>query len=87
MAQELVAKSRHVVGHDEDVELESSATEGAFHGAIEAFGALYAALTGFAIGKLETLSDRRAEARAARLRQRAPERPRRLRDRARRLRS
>ena len=68
----------------EDVQ-DSGATGGSFRGAVEAFGALYAAVTGFAIGGLESLSDQRAEARAARLRQRgAPARPRRLRDRARR---
>jgi hypothetical protein len=88
MARELVPKSPDagdLLSQDEHHERESGAAGGSFRGAIEAFGALYAALTGFAIGGVEAFSDRRAEARAARLRQRvAPARPRRLRDRARR---
>jgi hypothetical protein len=102
MARELMVKSPDagdVATEDEEHDLEhqaSSAAGGSFRGAIDAFGSFYAAVTGLAIGGLETLADRRAEARAARLRQGgAPtrpnlesglhrERPHRLRDRARR---
>jgi hypothetical protein len=99
MARELIAKSPdagNVATQDEEQEASSGAAGGSFRGAIDAFGAFYAAVTGFAIGGLEAFADRRAEARAARLRQGgAPtrpnreslplrERPHRLRDRARR---
>jgi hypothetical protein len=79
MARELIAKSPDagdVATQDDEQKETSVADGGAFRGAIEAFGSFYAAVTGVAIGGLEALSDRRAEARAARLRQGgAPNRP------------
>lgn len=44
---------------------------GVLRSAIEGFGALYAALAGLALGGFESVSDRRAEVQARRLRQRA----------------
>jgi hypothetical protein len=72
--------------HDAEPDPVSGGSGGAFQGAIDALGAFYAGVTGFAIGSLESFADRRAEARAARLRQRgAPSRPHLLRERARRI--
>jgi hypothetical protein len=78
--------ARELAPETSEPELASDPAGGSLHVATAAFGAFYAAVTGFAIGGLEALSDRRAEARAARLRVRAaaPDRARRLRGRARR---
>jgi hypothetical protein len=87
MARELMPKSSDAEeesSHDADSDHVSGG--GAFQGAIDAFGAFYAGITGVAIGGLEALADRRAETRAAKLRQRGvPARPQRLRERARRI--
>lgn len=88
MARELTQKLPDAGGlslHDEENEPASDSAGGSFKAAAVAFGALYASITGFAIGGLEALSDRRAEARAARSRLRAaPVQARRLRGRAKR---
>lgn len=71
MTREQVEESPHAgaLATQDDEDPASSGAGGSFRGAIDAFGSLYAAVTGLAIGGLEALADRRAEARAARLRQ------------------
>ena len=77
--------ARELAPETSEPDLSSDPAGGSLHVAAAAFGAFYAAVTGFALGGLEALSDRRAEASAARLRHRAaPAQARRLRGRAKR---
>jgi hypothetical protein len=80
MARELTSKTpagRDKRSDDQDAESASANSGGALQDAIDAFGSLYASIAGFALSGLESLADRRAEARAAELRQReAPARVR-----------